>query len=873
VRRRWLEWRAAPLRGEVLQELIGLFAASLAAARDDWRGLVDRLAAVLATSHLADVAGRRVKPWLVVLLVGLGRMTAEEAVRCLDLPTMGGGEALAMLWQELPAEALRAVLMGLAWDGYYPSVPGDALMAMVERAVADGWGEPVIACVMRMSEPRRSRMLAEVLPGLRGELAERARSVVAAQIEATEDVFARVELLRRLSPGIDLRGRIEPVCADEWTRLAAIEDAVARCAAWERRMAELGPLATLAESRRWLSVVRSTVATHPDEVYRYQTWVPRALWGEALEGLAPALACEGMVWLVWGDETADARPALHAVLGCGELANGKRIELLRLLLTRLPGDSAEVAARALMAAPECSVEDTMLAARYLPTAERAALVDRWIHDGPFVSGRPELARAAVLPALARLAEAAGSAGRAELVALARELADGRAEALLDFAEWMTADERAALAASGLAGERATREVGRFIGLLPEADRLAALAGPIARAIEISDGHECWSALSELVTSLPDDGAEVLRGLVARREGRGPHEIAAFPRWAMGLQQRRLLVAHEVQYPYRPYTAWLLGMDARGLPAEERGPVLDRAIEEFAAIAGAPTSPGNDEGPFVEMSDLLSERQVRRALEVIETMSAAPWGGDLEVARQFLGIRLVELGCVDEGLARIRETTDGRAWALGAVAGKLLAKGTGWAEAARWMEAEEDVGSCVTGVVWAMPAAARAGRGDVADGLLRRLGRISDAEARDDALRVLLESFGAALPVERWLAEIRGCADGLVRVGALLELATVAGAEATAVVSEAVAVLVAEGLDIDEVADELFAVAGCLPLATRVELLKMWIGGAPRRGASLLRSWGEDPAGREIAAVLRAMGGDEALVTAARELAAVARLLD
>ena len=850
----------------MLVALTEIFAAERAAAGDDWRGLVVRLAMTQALDQVEWAATRRMHPRLVVLLVRVGRLTADAAVELLDVCSFAGGEALAQLWRGLSPAGLQAALGRLRW-GSYPDVPGDALVEMVARALELGCGEEALARVLGLDEPLRTRVLVALWSALTGEL----RAEVMAGIEAIEDPFARVGLLREVAPHEGLRGSIEPVCAAEWTRLAAITDAEARCAAWERRISELGPLATLAESRRWVATLRAGISSGADTLYRLQTWVPRALWGEALEGLAPAFACEGMVWLVWGDETADARPALAAVLACAELAAGDRVRLLGVLISRLDGEAAEVAARAMLGSSACTLADAMQAALYLPRAEQAAKVEAWCHDEPFERGLSGHALGWVLAVLARLAEAADEPGRTEIVGLARGLsADWSAAGTgwIDFARWLGEEERVGLARHALIEVKDAKVIGRVIGLVPEG--MAVLADKIEEARKIPDAYERWSALGELVAELPEEqGAALLRAAWARRSGEDPREIFYVPDWAMDAGLQRAKVAHELAHPYRPYTPWLLGMYARPLPAAERGPVLDRAIEEFRAIAGAPTSPGNDAGPFVEMADLLDEAQVRRALEVVESMaaSAASWGCDLEYSRQALAQRLGELGHLDEAEARIRATSD-PASALGTLVGGMLARGTGWEEASARL-AGVDVAAALAGLVWTMTPETRAGRVDVVEWFLLWLPQIADAEDREDVLaNLIIKGFAAAVPVEAGVAAIREYSRDTMRAKLLLALAKVAGG---AVLVEAVAAL-DDVEDLEDVIDEVCEVADGLATATRISVLTRWLRGLPRRNFSLLWPWAKEQVGLEISAVLRAAGGDAALVTAAREVAAVTRLL-
>jgi len=198
---------------------------------------------------------------------------------------------------------------------------------------------------------------------------------------------------------------------------------------------------------------------------------------------------------------------------------------------------------------------------------------------------------------------------------------------------------------------------------------------------------------------------------------------------------------------------------------------------------------------------------------------------------------------------------------------MLARGTGWDEASARL-AGVDVAAALVGVAWTMSPEARAGRVDVAAGFLGWISRIADPEDRESALQeLIIKGFAEEVPVDGALAAIREVTDGAARAGLLLALAKVAGA---AVLTEAIRSL-DDVEDLEDVIDEVCEVAAGLSTATRLAVIFRWL--LPRRRSSLLRSWAEDAVGREIAAVLRAAGGEEALVTAAREVAAVAGLLE
>ncbi|MBL9103676.1 MAG: hypothetical protein JNL82_22205 [Myxococcales bacterium] len=924
TRELWQAWRAAPWRGELLAEAIAAARAE-APTGEGWEDVALRLGSMQAVDHIMRVARARVRPELLLLFERLRRLTPEEVLGKIDLETIGGGAALERLWWRLRPEGLRRALAGVTW-GRHATCRERVLAAMLRTGLAEQVGEEALRRVRALAEPGRSSIAAAIV----GQLAEDdpLRVSLRARIEAS-DGFTRVGLLRAMPAPIgrawlglppvweamawseadrreratwepaELRGLVEAEAAAEWERVAAIAEPAARLDAWELRMAQLGPVATLDESRRWLAAVRAVIAARPDEVYRLQVGVPARLWDEALAGLAPALACEALVWLVWNDPQGDAERALTAVLTCEALAEKERVRLLGMLLEwclALPGDTSGSryvpgaermdvrelelrAAEALINNEEATPREAMLAALHLTRARLAFWADRWCQEDPLLQGEPAHGRRCLTSALARLAGAAGPAGRAEVVAIVRGLASAWTEAeqvaaLAECADWMDEGERRELVRRACAvGE--PRAVGSLIRWVPAQEVAAALAGPIARALALPEVHARWGALGELVGGLAEEtGAEILRGLWAHEQAREGTDgaVHAFPRWAMDDALRRDLLAHEVRRPYRPYTAWLLGTYARGLPAAEVEAALDQAIAEFAAIAGEPTSPGNDAGPFVEMADLLSEAQVRRALEVVDRMAALAgrrWGGDLDCSRQALGLRLAELGYGEEAEAVIRATRD-PAWALGGLAGQRLSRGAGWEAVAGLFETtgEEALASAISGVVGRLPAQAVAGLGAVAEGLLRRIHREEDPERRGELVHSLWQGFGPALAGERWAAEFRAHTTGTRRVELLLALAaTAAGA---GYVEEALAE--AEGLEPEDWFEAYCAVAPRLPAPRRVHLIVRWM---ERRGpyTTVLRGLEDGATGREIAGVLAALGGDAALVVMARRLIAVADMLD
>lgn len=254
--------------------------------------------------------------------------------------------------------------------------------------------------------------------------------------------------------------------------------------------------------------------------------------------------------------------------------------------------------------------------------------------------------------LVALARASEGDARAELVALALGAGGGAGRVeprclaelapLLDPAV-VRASARARLADEGLDHD----DQGVLLGLLPEEDVAVLLPPRIGRAAAIEDARERWSALAGLVDAVPARWRQRAVEASRARHGIDLEEAYSLPEDDLDEAVEAKRIAEERARWGAPFTAWRLGERAWQLPEPERGPFLDRAIEEFEAIALTPVSPGNDEGPFWAIARLLDESRVRRALTVVDHMEGADWKGDLCASRASLIARLALLGHAEE----------------------------------------------------------------------------------------------------------------------------------------------------------------------------------------------------------------------------------
>lgn len=285
--------------------------------------------------------------------------------------------------------------------------------------------------------------------------------------------------------------------------------------------------------------------------------------------------------------------------------------------------------------------------------------------------------------LAALARASEGDARAELVALALEAGGGadRVEprCLAELAPLLEPAVVRASALARLADEGHDHDdQGVLLGLLPEEDVAALLPPRLERAAAIEDAKERWSALADLVDAVPERWKRCAAKESRTRHGVDVEEAYWLPEDGSDEAVDAKRIAEERARWGAPFTAWRLGDRACQLPEPERGPLLDRAIEEFATIALTPVSPGNDEGPFWAIARMLDEPRVRRALAVVDRMEGADWKGDLCASRASLIARLALLGHTEEAERMISRigTTDTlaahfRAVAWGGVVGARL----------------------------------------------------------------------------------------------------------------------------------------------------------------------------------------------------------
>jgi hypothetical protein len=256
--------------------------------------------------------------------------------------------------------------------------------------------------------------------------------------------------------------------------------------------------------------------------------------------------------------------------------------------------------------------------------------------------------------LTALTQAATGEARAELLALTVSAAGGPrripSECYLDLAPMLAPDTARAWIREALAEPDLDHyDQGRLLRLLPPEDLDELLPPLIERAVAITDSEERWSMLYALVDDLPElwrrqasEASRARYGVELLRIARG-YDIADGYEDAA----EQALAEVERQHWGAPLTAWRVGDEARKLPPDQRARLLDRALDEFAAIALTPVNPGNDEGPFWAIAHLLDEQRVRRALEIVARMDAADWKGDLDASRAALLSQLALSGHADE----------------------------------------------------------------------------------------------------------------------------------------------------------------------------------------------------------------------------------
>lgn len=392
--------------------------------------------------------------------------------------------------------------------------------------------------------------------------------------------------------------------------------------------------------------------------------------------------------------------------------------------------------------------------------------------------------------LAALAHASEGEARSELAGLALQAGGGAGRVeprcLAELAPLLAPAAVRASALARLDDEGLDHDdQGVLLGLLPEEDIAALLPPRLERAAAIEDARERWSALASLVDAVPERWRRRAVEVSRARNGIDVEEAHCLPEEDLDEAVEARRIAEERARWGAPFTAWRLGERASRLPEPERGPILDRAIEEFEAIALTPVSPGNDEGPFWAFARLLDEPRVRRALAVVDHMESVDWKGDLCASRASLIARLALLGHADEAERMIPRigTTDTlaahhRAAAWGGVLGARLRRDPS-ARFERLFDrtaGDPDHGdpafrlqilTAATAVFESHDPAPDAANVEA----MISLARSFEPRLRTIALETLLQGMLRSLPVQRWLELILAdCKGEHLREG-LLGLAT------------------------------------------------------------------------------------------------------
>jgi hypothetical protein len=393
---------------------------------------------------------------------------------------------------------------------------------------------------------------------------------------------------------------------------------------------------------------------------------------------------------------------------------------------------------------------------------------------------------------AALARAASGEARAELAGYAVRAGGGAGHleprCLLELAPLLDAGTARAWALAALSTEGMNEDKqGTLLGVLPEEDVERLLGPRLDRAVGIADQDERWNAVDDLLGEVPEETRQRwLRWATdesLKRHGVAWGDAYRLPEDEPEGALEQALCDQERACWGAPHTAWRLGDRARALPEAERGPVLDLAIDAFAAIALTPTSPGNDEGPFWAIARMLDEAQVRRALAVVDRMEAADWKGDLCASRAALIGRLARLGHPDEaeGLIPRIGTVDAlaghfRAVAWGGVLGARLALDPGarfdGLPAGAAEDPEHHDGRWRYRVVETVIGVFRDCAPPDPANIEALIGFALSFEPRyrQLALEDMIQGFPTGLPARRWLDLVLAECEGEGRVAALLCLA-------------------------------------------------------------------------------------------------------
>jgi hypothetical protein len=326
-------------------------------------------------------------------------------------------------------------------------------------------------------------------------------------------------------------------------------------------------------------------------------------------------------------------------------------------------------------------------------------------------------------------------------------------------------------------------------------------------------------------------------------------------------------------PSDPFRAWHLSDLARSTPEPEREALVDAATDAFAAIALAPIDPGNDLGPFTAMAHVMNERQVRRAVDICETMGGADWGLELSYARAYLYSRLAALGRVAEAEALLPRIADPpvRAFARGQVLGHRVAHGLPWTFEAEHSTPRE-LSEYLSGLAHAFEDAGR----PPPEALLRESIECARAqpegERRLTAILPLASAWCDLGPFAAWLSALEGCGGGATHVNLLFEVAArrAREPEAAGAVRDALDRAARLGANPARWLDDLYEAREAASLADAIALFVDAMTYAARGP----RSWLPQDLHytHELEGYLRWIGGDGALAASLRALDEVEALL-
>jgi hypothetical protein len=567
-------------------------------------------------------------------------------------------------------------------------------------------------------------------------------------------------------------------------------------------------------------------------------------------------------WIAFRDDPLESAAALVSFFEGEWAAAAERLES-----ASLPVERAEAIGRQVRAALVLAHHEQVLRYREPPTKVSAA--DVGVVTGPYL--------VSLLRALTRRLEG-GARAQVEAVlrrAVERAKPDYRGEATFELGLLLAPEDAALLAEQAISRWNFRgHDLSRMAALLPPERAAVVLAPHIAEALLIADLYERWSALFYLVVRLPHERAyPLLRELYERRRiapNFDPDEIFAIYEGALDPGLFRELVARECASPFNAFTAWRLGDLAAKLPADERGPIVERAIDEFEKIALTPIDPGNDDGPFIEMAHLLDARQVRRALAIVDRMSTVEWLRDLDDARAALAIQLAALGELEEANAILAPLADAgtRGRAAGRILGNRLVAGEDltWRECLADLERDPSRADPAFGhgffssLCRALDPSEDPPREDVIEGCLSLARSLGD----DDNLMCLVESWHPVGPADRWIDTLSRLPPGAERIPLELDLAKLLverdRAAARRLLDAALEELGAlPDLDPDPWMRQLLALRPLLTDGEGITLFARWMRGSRGTSWPVSRWSGYRNA---FAGFLQWLGGDDAVVATA-----------